>query len=193
MTSSYAPSNAPGSARRADGGDAVREGGCTCRALRYRLTAAPLFVHCCHCRWCQRETGASYALNAMLESEHVELLSGVPDVVLTPSASGAGQKIARCPVCRVAVWSNYGGGGDAVRFVRVGTLDDPDALPPDIHIFTMSKQPWVVLPAGVPAVDEYYDWKQYWPPQSQARRLALSERRRQAQRASGSPAPSNPQ
>ena len=139
------------------------EGGCTCRAVRYRMTAKPLFVHCCHCRWCQRETGASFALNAMIESDRVVLLKGEPEVVDTPSNSGKGQKIARCPRCRIAVWSNYAGAGDAVRFIRVGTLDKPDRLPPDIHIFTSSKQPWVVLPRGTPAVKEYYDRTKYWP------------------------------
>jgi hypothetical protein len=153
------------------------EGGCTCRAVRYRLLSEPLFVHCCHCRWCQRETGASFALNAMLESERVELLAGQPEIVETPSNSGKGQKIARCPVCRIAVWSNYAGGGDAVRFVRVGTLDDPDRLPPDIHIFTASKQPWVVLPPGAPAVAQYYDAARFWPEASLERRRVLRARR----------------
>ena len=152
------------------------DGGCTCRAVRYRMTGKPLFVHCCHCRWCQRETGASFALNAMIESDRVVLLAGEPEIVDTPSNSGKGQKIARCPVCRIALWSNYGGGGDLVRFVRVGTLDDPDRLPPDIHIFTASKQPWVILPPGMPAVAEYYDRATYWPAESLARRDALLRR-----------------
>ena len=149
------------------------EGGCTCRAVRYRMTSRPLFVHCCHCRWCQRETGSAFALNAMIEAQQVVLLSGSPEVVNTPSNSGKGQKIARCQTCRIAVWSNYAGAGDKVRFVRVGTLDEPDRLPPDIHIFTRSKQPWVVLSPDVPAVDEYYDRKAYWPAESLERRKAL--------------------
>lgn len=148
-------------------------GGCACRALRYRMESRPLVVHCCHCRWCQRETGASFALNAMIESDRVSLLAGEPELVDTPSESGRGQKIARCPKCHVAVWSHYAGGGTAVRFVRVGTLDQPDHLPPDIHIFTSSKQPWVVLPAGMPAVPEFYDRKQYWPKESLVRRETL--------------------
>ena len=152
------------------------EGGCTCRSVRYRMTTPPLFVHCCHCRWCQRETGASFALNALIEADRVELLAGRPDAVLTPSNSGKGQTILRCPTCRVAVWSNYAGAGDSVRFVRVGTLDDPDRLPPDIHIFTSSKQPWVVLPDDIPAVPEYYDRKRYWPQASLDRRSALLAR-----------------
>jgi hypothetical protein len=149
------------------------EGGCTCRAVRYRMTSAPLFVHCCHCRWCQRETGASFALNAMIEADRVVLLQGTPEVINTPSNSGKGQKITRCPTCRIALWSNYAGAGDAIRFVRVGTLDEPDRLPPDIHIFTSSKQPWVVLPPKMPAVAEYYDREKYWPASSLERRRVL--------------------
>ena len=152
------------------------EGGCTCRAVRYRMTTPPMIVHCCHCRWCQRETGASFALNAMIEAERVELLAGAPEVIDTPSESGKGQKIWRCPTCRIAVWSNYAGGGAAVRFVRVGTLDRPDVLPPDVHIFTASKQPWVVLPAGTPAFPEYYEREQVWTPEAIARREALRAR-----------------
>jgi hypothetical protein len=149
------------------------EGGCTCRAIRYQMTSAPLFVHCCHCRWCQRETGASFALNAMIEADRVVVREGEPEVVATPSNSGKGQKIIRCPSCRIALWSNYAGAGDSVRFVRVGTLDEPDRLSPDIHIFTASKQPWVVLPPGAPAVAEYYDRDQYWPAESLERRRTL--------------------
>ncbi len=149
------------------------EGGCTCRQVRYRLTSKPMFVHCCHCRWCQRETGTAFALNAMIEADRVETLTGEVEVVDTPSNSGKGQKISRCPRCRIAVWSNYSGAGDTVRFVRVGTLDEPDRLPPDIHIFTMSKQPWVVLPAGTPAVPEFYDRKKTWPAESLERSAAL--------------------
>jgi hypothetical protein len=153
------------------------EGGCTCRAIRYRMTSRPLFVHCCHCRWCQRETGTAFALNALIESDRVELLAGAPETVLTPSNSGKGQRIVRCPACKVAVWSHYAGAGDAAKFVRVGTLDDPDGFPPEIHIFTASKQPWVVLPESVPAVPEYYDLREHWPAASQARREAMRARR----------------
>jgi hypothetical protein len=148
-------------------------GGCTCRAVRYRMTSQPMFVHCCHCRWCQRETGASFALNAMIEADRVVLESGAPEMVLTPTNSGKGQKIARCAACRIAVWSNYAGAGDKVKFVRVGTLDNPDCLPPDLHIFTATKQPWVVLGEGAPAVAEYYDRNVHWPKESLERRRVL--------------------
>lgn len=149
------------------------EGGCDCRAIRYRIESAPLFVHCCHCRWCQRESGASFALNAMIEADRVTPLGEAPELVDTPSESGDGQIIARCPHCRIAVWSNYSAAGPLVDFVRVGTLDNPDLLPPDIHIFTASKQPWVVLPENVPAVAEYYDRNSHWPQESLARRKLL--------------------
>lgn len=149
------------------------EGGCTCGEIRYRITSAPLFVHCCHCRWCQRETGSSFALNAMIEAERLVILHGCPELILTPSNSGKGQKVSRCPACKVALWSNYAGAGDAMHFVRVGTLDEPDRLPPDIHIFTSSKQTWVILPPDMAAVSEYYDREQYWPEESLLRRKRL--------------------
>jgi hypothetical protein len=167
--------HARGGAGDVSAGGYPLEGGCDCRGVRYRMLTPPLFVHCCHCRWCQRETGASFALNAMIESDRVELIAGDVDLVDTPSNSGKGQRIARCPRCRIALWSHYSGAGDAVKFVRVGTLDDPDRLPPDIHIFTASKQPWVVLPEGTPAVEEYYDRAKHWPAESLARREALLE------------------
>ena len=149
------------------------DGSCTCGHVRYRMLSKPMFVHCCHCRWCQRESGAAFALNAMLESDRLQLLQGEVEMVNTPSNSGKGQKIARCPQCKVAVWSHYAGAGEAVSFVRVGTLLQADLFPPDIHIFTASKQPWLVLPEGTPAVAEYYKSAEYWPPESLARRAAL--------------------
>lgn len=150
------------------------DGGCTCGTVRYRLKLPPLIVHCCHCHWCQRETGASFALNAMIEAERVTLLDGKPIAVLTPSNSGKGQIIWRCPECFVTLWSNYSGAGDRVHFVRVGTLDEASRLPPDIHIFTASKQPWVEIPAGHNAVEKYYDREEYWPEESLARWKLLS-------------------
>lgn len=157
-------------------GNEIFEGGCTCGAVRYRMTSAPMFVHCCHCRWCQRETGSAFVLNALIEADRVMLLKGAPEAVNTPSQSGKGQNIFRCPECRVAVWSNYAGAGDKIRFVRVGTLDEPERLPPDIHIFTALKQPWVVLPGDVPIVEGYYNRAAYWPPESRARRDTLFDR-----------------
>ena len=158
-----------------DAGWSLAEGGCTCRAVRYRMSSAPLFVHCCHCRWCQRETGSAFAHNALIEADRVILQAGDPVTIDTPSNSGKGQKIIRCPTCRIALWSNYAGAGDKLRFVRVGTLDEPDRFPPDIHIFTSSKQPWVSLPTGQPAVPGYYDRNKFWPADSLTRlRAALA-------------------
>jgi len=154
-------------------GPAGLAGGCACGAVRFRLMAPPMFVHCCHCRDCQRQTGSAFVLNALIEAERVETIAGAPEPVLTPSESGRGQQIWRCPDCHVALWSNYGGATDILRFVRIGTLDDPGALPPDVHIYTRSKLPWVRLPEGVPTFEAYYDSKTLWPAASLARRKAL--------------------
>lgn len=149
------------------------EGGCACKAVRFRLESAPLIVNCCHCRWCQRETGSAFAVNAVIESDRVTNLGVEPEIVHTPSQSGAGQQIARCPHCKVAVWSHYAGAGPVTKVVRVGTLDEPDAMPPDVHVFTQSKQPWLTLPSGSRAFSEFYEREQVWSAESLERRAAL--------------------
>ena len=150
----------------------VAHGRCTCGEVRYALTDTPLFVHCCHSTWCQRETGSAFVLNGLIERSAVEV-TGTTDDVETPSASGKGQIISRCPTCRVALWSVYSGAGDKFLFVRMGTLEDPAQFPPDIHIFTSTKQPWVTLPDGVPASEAYYRRSEMWPAASLRRREAV--------------------
>ncbi|WP_159978082.1 MULTISPECIES: GFA family protein [unclassified Novosphingobium] len=135
------------------------EGGCACGEVRYRLLAAPIVVHCCHCRSCQRESGASFALNAVIETDRVETLTGAAERIDTPSESGKGQAIFRCPSCRVALWSHYGGAGPAASFIRVGTLDDPDTCTPDTHVFTRSRQRWVQIPEDAESYDIFYSGK----------------------------------
>jgi hypothetical protein len=147
------------------------DGSCACGAVRYRLESGPMFVHCCHCRDCQRQTGSAFVLNALIEADRVTLLSGTPQPVRVPTDSGRPHDIFRCPTCQAAVWSNYGG-VQAIRFVRMGTLDEPAAMLPSVHIYTRSKLPWVMLPDGVPAFEAYYDSKKLWPPASLERRRA---------------------
>jgi len=151
------------------------EGGCTCGEVRYEILASPLIVHCCHCRWCQRQTGSAFALNALLEAEQVRVVKGEVEILAVASPSGKGQTIARCQSCRIAVWSSYYMGGlkDYIRFIRVGTLDNPDIMPPDVHIFTCSKQPWVQLPKDAAVVDHFYKYEDVWSADSLTRREAL--------------------
>ena len=149
--------------------DLVADGGCACRRVRYRVKRAPIVVHCCHCTWCQRETGSAFAVNALVEAANVDLVAGEVEIIPTPSQSGKGQKIARCPTCQVAVWSHYAGSGDGFCFVRVGTLDEPARMPPEIHIFTSTKQPWVTLPEGAKVFAEFYKPADQWTPDSIAR------------------------
>jgi hypothetical protein len=148
------------------------EGGCACGAVRYRLASLPMFVHCCHCRDCQRQTGSAFVINALIETDRVAMLSGDPTPVAMSTDSGRPHKIFRCSDCRTAVWSEYGGLA-ALRFVRVGTLDDPAALPPDVHIYVRSKLPWVTLPKSTPAFDAYYESAKLWPAASLERRRAI--------------------
>jgi hypothetical protein len=151
-----------------------REGGCSCGAIRYRLTSDPLFTHCCHCLNCQRQTGSAFVINLLIEADRVELPAGDPQPVDVPRDDGSTQRIFRCPTCQVAVFSQYG--RPDVRFVRAGTLDDPSSVRPDVHIFTRSKLSWITLPESVPAFEVYYDMKSLWPAASLERFEALQGR-----------------
>src|SRR5580692_5499392 len=147
------------------------EGGCACGAVRYRLADAPMFVNCCHCTWCQRETGSAFGINAIIETSRLTVIKGETLSVTTPSESGVGQVIHRCGACHVALWSHYGGRTRSA-FVRAGTLDPPNSIKPDAHIFTRSKRPWVNLEGGAPAFEIFYELETMWPPESLARREA---------------------
>jgi hypothetical protein len=142
----------------------MREGGCACGAVRYRLASEPMIVHCCHCLNCQRQTGSAFVVNLLIEGDRVEVLAGEPQPVDVPRDDGSKQRVYRCPECQIAVYSEYG--GPAIRFVRGGTLDDPKGVTPDVHIYTRSKVGWVTLPEGAAAFDGYYDTKELWPAES---------------------------
>jgi hypothetical protein len=148
------------------------DGGCACGAVRYRLGSAPMFVHCCHCIDCQRQSGSAFALNALIETDRIAVLAGDPQAIAVPTDSGRPHRIFRCAACQTALWSEYGGVAK-LRFVRIGTLDGPAAIAPDVHIYTRSKQPWVTLPPDVPAFEAYYDSRKVWPAASLERRRAI--------------------
>jgi hypothetical protein len=147
------------------------EGGCSCGEVRYRLTSEPLFVNCCHCLNCQRQTGSAFVINLLVEADRVAVTSGEPRAVEVPRDDGKAQRIHRCPACQVAVFSEYG--WPEILFVRGGTLDDPSAVKPDAHIYTRSKLPWVTLPDDTPAFEVYYETRSLWPPASLERLAAV--------------------
>lgn len=149
------------------------EGGCACGAVRYRLASRPMFVNCCHCTECQRQTGSAFVINAIIETDRIQLLAGKPEPVAVPTGSGNPHDIYRCPKCQGAVWSDYGR-RPKLRFVRVATLDEPGRLPPEAFIYLGTKLPWVQLPGNIPAFEEYYDLKTLWPAASLERRRAIT-------------------
>jgi hypothetical protein len=151
-----------------------RQGGCACGALRYRLASHPLFIHCCHCLNCQRQTGSAFVVNLLIEADRVEVLTGAVQPVDVPRDDGSVQRVSRCPQCQVAVFSEYT--RPEVRFVRGGTLDDPTDVAPDVHIYIRSKVGWVTLPQGTPAFEAYYDHEKLWPPESLRRLEAVLHR-----------------
>lgn len=131
----------------------MHEGGCECGAVRYRLTSEPMTVNCCHCLDCQTISGSAFALNAMIETDRIEVIVGKPKA-FDLHREGSGKTTSwRCPTCLSLLWADHPMMGDAFRFVRVGTLDDAASLPPDAHYFVVRKHPWITIPEGVPAFD----------------------------------------
>ena len=158
-------------------GIGIMKGQCICGAAQYEMRENPLIVHCCHCTWCQRESGSAFALNAFIEAKHVQLIKGKVETVDIPSESGTGQRVHRCPDCKVALWANYLGLGTDFSFVKVGTLENPDLCPPDVHIFTQSKQPWVTLEDGLPKYEGYYRRDEAWTDAAMVRFKAVMQAR----------------
>lgn len=146
------------------------EGGCACGAVRYRLKTGPMFVNCCHCRDCQRQTGGAFAINALIETDRIEVRGEMVSACM-PTDSGRPHDLWRCAACGTTLWSDYGR-RRVMSFLRVATLDDPTALTPDAHIFTRTRLPWVEV-TGAPAFEVYYDMAALWPAESLARRRAL--------------------
>ena len=152
------------------------EGECACKAVRYRLNAAPMFVQSCHCLNCQRQTGSAFVINILIEKVHVELLEGPARAGRRPTRRGPFSGSCAARRVEIAVWSFYTRAG--IRFVRGGTLDEPSSVTPDVHIYTRSKLGWVMLPDSVPAFATYYDTEKLWPTESVDRLRAATKSKR---------------
>ena len=152
------------------------EGGCGCGAVRYRLNDEPYIVHNCHCRLCQRQTGTGSAVNAFIETDRLELLSGELREDEFKTGTGGAQTIVRCAQCATPLWSHYPRLARRVAAVRVGTLDEPSAAPPDVAIFVADKPEWAPLPDGIPTFDQFYNPGEFWSPEVMARVKAVLEK-----------------
>lgn len=156
----------------------VHEGGCGCGAVRYRVEGEPIFVNNCHCRLCQRQTGSTSVVNAFFESDRVTVTQGALIEYTFKGGSGSDHVMRRCAECGTAVFSHYPRAGRLSTGIRVGSFDDPSAFTPTAVVFTESKMPWVALPEGIPAFEQYYEPSELLAPDRFARLQALVERKR---------------
>jgi hypothetical protein len=146
-----------------------QEGGCACGAVRYKVTAPPLIVHACHCRDCQRLTGTAFVTNMWIERRFVEANDAPLYSAMVPAGSGKPHEVFRCAKCGTALWSKYHAAPGDTVLLRAGTLDHPESVTPDVHIFIRSKVPWLPLPAGARSFEAFYKLPEVWPPESQRR------------------------
>jgi hypothetical protein len=155
----------------------LRPGGCACGAVRYEAVGEPIFVNHCTCRLCQRQTGGTGVLNAFYESDRVTVTAGAFTEHVLKAGSGGDHTICRCSQCGTAVFSYYPRVGRFGAGIRVGSFDNPDAFTPTAVVFTESKMPWVALPEGIPAFEQYYVPQELFAPDKWARLKALVERK----------------
>ena len=146
-----------------------QEGGCACGAIRYKLTRSPLIVHACHCRDCQRLSGSAFVVNLWIERGCVETDHARLAANMLTAGSGKPHEVFRCPQCGTAIYSRYHAAPGDTVLLRAGTLDHPERVAPDVHIFTRSKAPWLPLPAGVAAFESFYQLAEFWPEASRER------------------------
>ncbi|MWV27285.1 GFA family protein [Aurantiacibacter rhizosphaerae] len=156
----------------------LREGGCACGLVRYRITGEPMMVHNCHCRQCQQQTGSTSVVNGFWEADRLQLLSGELEEHVFPGGSGAPHTIARCRDCATALFSYYGRMGRLMVAVRAGSLDDPGSITPDVQIFTAEAMPWVSFASDIPRFDGYYNPREVLAQDALNRLRALGERRK---------------
>lgn len=155
-------------------------GHCVCKTVTYALTAPPMITHCCHCTYCQLETGSAFALNTVVESYNFTITSSLPPLFAnrpSPSApDGSQHLVAYCPnrACNTDIFSYYGA-NKATVYVKAGTLDHESRrrVRPDVHIFASSKVDWIDLRGevdkGVPVYEEFYDREDVWANESLVR------------------------
>lgn len=158
--------------------DRVRDGGCGCGQVRYRVTGEPIFVNNCHCRQCQQQTGGTSVVNAFYEDERLEILDGNLTEHVVTAGSGGPHTICQCDNCGVALWSYYPRLGRLGVGIRVGTMDEKDSLTPVAAIFVSEKMPWVTLPEGLPHFDKTYDYRELLDADKIARMDEMIERRK---------------
>jgi hypothetical protein len=126
------------------------EGGCNCKAIRYRIDAAPVIVAQCHCRNCQRQSGSAFSVNLMVPAAKVETTGALTTYVDHDTASGNPVYRRFCGQCGSPIFSDLHE-GKGMTIVKAGTLDDPGAFVPALSVWTATAWPWVAPLPGVKA------------------------------------------
>ena len=124
------------------------EGGCFCGSVRFSCTAEPAFSFYCHCSDCQRTGGGPFAVGLMVPSESFNVRG---DLQAYTTIGSSGQEVHRhfCPRCGSGIYLETAAVPGNV-FLKAGVLDDAGWVKPEMHIFTVTKQPWLDLADSLP-------------------------------------------
>ena len=140
------------------------KGGCICGQVKYYITEKPLFTQACHCKDCKVLTGSSYVVNSSV-LENTLIVEGEVSSTELKAGSGASYKTYFCTKCGNYVYADYDSAVGRLT-VRTKTLDNSEKFPPQVHIFTKDKDPWLNLSEDVICFKEMYDQKKTWPEES---------------------------
>ena len=139
-------------------------GGCICGQVKYQIIDKPLFTQACHCKDCKVLTGSSYVVNSSI-LENTLIVEGEVSSTELKAGSGASYKTYFCTKCGNYVYADYDSAVGRLT-VRTKTLDNSEKFPPQVHIFTKDKDPWLNLSEDVICFKEMYDQKKTWPEDS---------------------------
>tara|TARA_B100000579_G_scaffold278075_1_gene230015 strand:- start:122 stop:604 length:483 start_codon:yes stop_codon:yes gene_type:complete len=140
------------------------KGGCICGQVKYYITEKPLFTQACHCKDCKVLTGSSYVVNSSV-LENTLFVEGEVSSTELKAGSGASCKTYFCNKCGAYVYADYDSAFKRLT-LRTKTLNNPENFPPQVHIFTKDKDPWLNLSKDVTCFEEMYDPKKIWPEES---------------------------
>lgn len=127
-----------------------RQGGCLCGQVRYEVLGEPLAVVICHCKNCQKQSGSTFSINFIGQSDQINLQGNVATYV---DQNDSGDPVNRkfCASCGSPIFSEILSQGNLIA-LKVGTLDDTSDMEPQTQVWCVSKQNWLSLDTDMPTL-----------------------------------------
>jgi len=127
-------------------------GGCACGAVRYECTEPPRLVAHCHCEDCRRSSGTGHTTHVVVD-EAAFHLTGAVTTFRRVGETGLSVERSFCPTCGSHIVARYAVRAGSVH-IRASSLDDPNALSPNLIIYASRALDWTSMDPALPAFPE---------------------------------------